>query len=1551
MLRRFVSSRTSYGGDAQTPQVVTLSFPYPERVEVYTLTSNATKWDLQGSNDGSTWTTVDSESVQQKLYPSYTCSNPGSYSQYRFVVYQVRVGSGLLSDSKRLYISSMKLTNQFRQTLHPNLTQQSKTYTCVLDGPSPLTLTEAWYNTSGTTTVINGPTYNFGYAQSNIGANVVCAHIRYASTPATDRIALVGSINGGRTWTNVLALNTTVSSNLTPFNSFRITGTNGNVSFTRFDIYDPAGNLVNRFPAPTNAELGGAYRGAAVTAGVPGEWIDMVFDQPVAANVYEFSNVNASSRFPSAWTVLGGNTPVSNWSVLHSVSNVYDWPTGKRYTSPFNQNGLVPYDTYRFIVSAYQGRSSAEVVNFKIYDDRGLELIPRSSTVRITSNLVQLPSNPLGPYNTAPFNSSPFIEGQVFVSQNLNGQFSIELPVAVSIHKVYADTDSTFQVVGDQTSTFPNPSTILTVNSLVPSNTYRTTDTRPYRYIRFQQIGRNKYMSNVALFNRDGNRINPFLTKTGDTVSVSSNVYGGRGQSDIVIQLNTPNVYANAYAFLVDQPFASWTLESNVSGTWQTVESFSNVYTSKPYYQNTFTNRFTTGMRLTVKELAPHKTETFTASVKNLSILGNVYTPAVPSLTQNTFTVNRPGPISTNSPGEYKIRSSQNDLIYRLFDDNPDTETNMTINPDQTVFYTSINGTDVYGDFFEVETPFPASLRYFTFTTAGDSLRTPTSWKFVGSQDRGATWSNVLSEQTSYFSTMSPPSQNTTYVFPVSNTTASFTNFRFVITQMHQSGITTCKLKQFSLFSNVSRVVPKFTRLDEESNYYAWSTLTDVFGGAYQGPASTNIYTVVGTMSNVIPGEWIQLAFPRTVSPSSLRLTGNILPTTMYVVASETPFRTTPATTTSELSYIVGNVQYNFTQTRTITIPLTMPRPMQYYRIIGSEMFSNSSPQCGSLTFSEISFLNNRSNKIHRDFTTSDQTDPLNQSYTVQTSGQFGGEYQNVPEFVEANLFPNYQSSNSYILRTFDAKRWSVQGSNDYSTWYTLDTREIDEQITNIIPRAYQFNYSSNSTNAYTWYRLVVTHTFPTTDGRTRITEFSPLDYKRDRLLKFATSPTEFSNAYSGGRYNGFSYLQTSAKNYYGEYKIFTYDRPTTVSNVNLSYPSTTSIKGITFLGRNNEPFWNVIPISGETYDDEISNVSDSTLTGTYIFSGTTISAPSNAFTTSSVCFFADRILNREVEDPKPYVQIELPDQSLIDAYEISIPSQGDVGDFSLPAGWVLSGSINGSTWATVNEVPNDTKLIYNSSLRYSAPTSVPYKYYRFTITRVNGSTPITAIKQLTLFYRSRPLYRPNIFTRGKNIQLVESAPLYKGPNKIFEFAKPVTYSNIAFVVSNFSGDPYAFDGRLAISGTPDKFIIGNDNYSKNYSYKPTDIVSGNAQSIVFYNDSSRYIKPSRYTFTSRTAQSWSLFGSQDGKTWSDLGQSPIKNPTPCSWLKLTVDKITNLTDGTLDISQFKIYEDGTPVITWPPDTMKGPSLISNSILQVDSFGIVLGTQIVRTST
>lgn len=1501
MTSKFATGRTIYGGTSTTS--LELNFPFQERIDAYTITkSNATKWNIDGSNDGgSTWTGVDTQSLQHKLRPLYACSTPGTYRSYRFTFLQAR-------DASNVYVGEIRLTNTTSQTLTPNLVSSSNVYTCIMSGPT----SPNYSPVAGTlpTYVQNGPQYTNGeyYIQSNIFANVVCAHIRYE--PSSSFTALVGSINGGLTWSNVLALNSKVSSNLTPFNSFRLVGDRGTL-FTKFEIYDPNGNLVNS----NDPERGGAFRGSG-----SGEWVDLYFNSPVSANVYEFTTTN-TSKFPTSWAILGSNDSGSTWTTLDRQSNVYDGYT--RFTGPFYQHGgCVPYAWYRFTVYAFRGRSSAEIVSFNIFDDRGYRIIPTFSSTSITVPKRTRPHNIFEqPISTSP-STSPFIDGNAFVSSSADGQFVISFPVAVSVHKIYLETNTpSFTVEGSQGDSYT--ATVATVNSLVPSNVYPTSNTYCFRNFRFRGIAQNCFVSNVMMFNRTGGRINPYMSNFN---TISSNVFGGPATLSANIQIQFPNTYANAYAVLLEnQSLAKWKLESNISGTWQIIESTSNAYNKSSYFQNTFAGHASTGMILTVEELSPSKTDTNSLKVSNFNILGNAYTsilPVAPSLS-----------LPSSTQGPFKIRASR--LIvdrppYRLFDGDSNTEFSVPTDfvTSSTTYYDS---SVINGEWVEVELPFPKKINYFTFTTPTDPSETPNRWILLGSTNKGQTWSNILSNQsTDYF--LSSPGPNQTNVFFVSNTTGEFTNFRFVYAKPYLPTAKNYSLKDLSLYGEVARLTPTYMKKDAGSLVHEWNTYTDTRGDVYGGKGA---------------GEYIQLAFPSAVTPSYLRITANILPTSLTVFASNDRFAT---------SVSVGSIQNNYTITNQQTlIPLNVQQtPYKYYRILATYIQQQS-----TFKVSEISFLNDRKNKMHQNFTYSGATgnDNLNQRYTVVSPNELGGTYQTVPQYIESNLFPNSSSSNAYIFRSVDASEWKVEASSNYTTWDLLDTQTRDSQVSTFIPQAQIIYYSNQTGNSYTWYRLTITNTFKTTDGCVRVTEFAPIDYKQDRILKYANGV----DAYTGGAYKGKAYLQTRLKNYYGEYKTFTFERPVPISNATLTFDQYASIKGITFLGKNTETFWNVIPVAG-SYKDNFSECVDKTLVGTYTFSGTTVSSASNAFTTSPYC-----LLSRNVQIPSgaitdsPYVQVTLPRPTQITAYEIYIPSVFDIPlEFSLPSAWTVQGSNDGgSTWTTLDTVTNDTKLSYNSSGMYPITNTNTYRTIRITFQRANTQTGIqTLIKQFLLYGEfSNPLYLSKIFAQNTLIQYVERAPLYTGPTKRFEFTNQVVYSNIAFVINNFTNDPYKSSGKLQIAGVdfqPSRFITGSTNVSSQYSYSPKDIVYGNAQSVVFYTDTGRAIQPVNVSFNSNTANMWSVYSSQNGKDWdvlqtrttmydNTMRASQILNPVRASWFKISIDGITNLTDGTTDVSNVHISE--SSLITWPYENMKTNSLFSNTILQTDSFGTQYGIQ------
>lgn len=88
------------GADATTPPIIYLQLPFPIAVVSYSLqcrsdccnTQPPSKWNLEASNDGSSWTVLNSQSGITSWAlsetKSYNISNRSKYSYYRIVVYR-----------------------------------------------------------------------------------------------------------------------------------------------------------------------------------------------------------------------------------------------------------------------------------------------------------------------------------------------------------------------------------------------------------------------------------------------------------------------------------------------------------------------------------------------------------------------------------------------------------------------------------------------------------------------------------------------------------------------------------------------------------------------------------------------------------------------------------------------------------------------------------------------------------------------------------------------------------------------------------------------------------------------------------------------------------------------------------------------------------------------------------------------------------------------------------------------------------------------------------------------------------------------------------------------------------------------------------------------------------------------------------------------------------------------------------------------------------------------------------------------------------------------
>jgi hypothetical protein len=1664
MYRRFVNQPTFQGGNGSA-QSIDITFPYPEDVDAYKITTNGTKWDLYGANVVGSYTKIDSREYQQTLKPYYTLPSTATYSNFKIEVSQVGAGSNAL------YVSNLILTNKYYQVLYPNLNQTTNTYTTVISGPTPLTFPNINVSTVSETTAVNSVNQigYTSYIQSNIYANVSCAYFNFTPTTITD-YRLVGSMNGGLSWSNIIASNTNVSGNTTMFNSFRLLG-NANAIFTDLNIYDTSGNLVNK-----PGSVGGLYRGyESNTNGIYGEWLEINFDTPVSANVYEFSS---DKMHPSSWYIVGSSDR-SNWYVLDRKSNIYETT---RITSPLHSN-LAPYKIYRMVItSTFDGsgqgqnnrdKSAARVYDFGLYDNKGLQLVPRSNNTP-TSNTYQeiLPTSVLKPVGTIP-ETSPFYDGVEYTSNDRNDTFYIDMYVPVSVYKIYMENTNGFDVYGSYI--VDQQKTLVLRASPAVSNTYTTANNSPFRYFHFTNIAPNAKVSNPMLFGLNG-RLNPYLTTTS-----TSNVYGGYALTSEFVEIRYPETIIDSYSFFATNQPSNWTIYNyDQSGTRSQLVNVSNIYTPFSYYQADLTPIVSTGLRLTVDELAPSKTPSSNLIINGFNAYSN-NSPVTPYMTSNTLNLTSKRPVVSSQQGVFRFSATASDFsnnVSALFDYS-----------DATIFsYTSSrqsqlsldDSTLLIGDWVHVEIPIKTAIRYYTITPS--SRLTPKSWKLVGSVDSGDYNWTLLSTVSSFTGT-------TTTRFVPENTTKACKYFRLVFT------VDKLELAEFALYNN-ARIIPKIT-----GTVSSWETYKnrsgDQYGGYYRGSAS----------SNGIPGEWIQIGFDPTllVSPSSIFIESNQLPSNIIVLTSNTSINM--SANVSVAAQIV-----NFSNQTQITIPITR-RDSRYYRIIANDIYNSN-----GFSVSNIFVLNDRGERLYRFFSTDGTQQPYPPSamtstpitiggitYTATvsslasgsvinaynknvqngytsggnlynattgayigalTTGTIGGEYttlqlssptafqrydlsvmtihfarrapatvylfgsidgtswnqlhtvsgltwttntktftfnnstaysyyrvvvnaivQNIynetnmlisdityytvtgttqidgvnastiisdngvfgglfngskdPQYVLANV-QSAITSNGYIFKSDTARTWNVYASTDNTNWTLLDSRVNDKKRQN-----FQIFYYQNQTGqAYKYFKAQINETFPTTDGSVSVGDFSILDSNQNKMFnRIINSSGETANIYVGGDRTTFAFLKDTAGNiYFGEYKTYQFNKPVIVSNVTVSCDTTTLIKDIVFLGCNTESSWTNIPIVGGGVDI--------VKPGTYSFyKSNVVSSASNAFNETAFCILGsyEDITNK----PIPSLTFMFPYPTRVAEIHLTFPTTEEFKTKYLPIAeqfkpylFTLYGSYDNKTWTTLKEFDVD---IRENSFIGGVNDQSPFLYFKLEFKKFSTSVgtalyDAAIIKNLMFKYGGSNLYTPSMFTTSDgDTQIVEQSQYMKRP---FEFIKPVEYSNIAFIINNTTSEPYISDGRLKINNvqfSPNPFPDVNANYSEYYDYKPTEIVPTSADQSIILKSSNRFF-PTGYSFESNTANVWSFYTSDDGNVWSAVDSSvsgskmrPIKVPLGAQFFKLSVEKITNLVDGTVDISNVSVFSASSYI---PPIPMKSNNLIYETLLQADSYSI-----------
>ncbi|RRO07978.1 discoidin domain-containing protein [Pectobacterium aquaticum] len=95
------------------------------------------------------------------------------------------------------------------------------------------------------------------------------------------------------------------------------------------------------------------------------------------------------------------------------------------------------------------------------------------------------------------------------------------------------------------------------------------------------------------------------------------------------------------------------------------------------------------------------------------------------------------------------------------------------------------------------------------------------------------------------------------------------------------------------------------------------------------------------------------------------------------------------------------------------------------------------------------------------------------------------------------------------------------------------------------------------------------------------------------------------------------------------------------------------------------------------------------------------------------------------------WLQIELPNKTTINRYQITNRSQNQLGS---PNSWKLQGSDDGTTWTDLHQIVNDTNNIAGAVRNFDIGSVANYKKYRLLITAKNGTQPFLTIAEFKLF-------------------------------------------------------------------------------------------------------------------------------------------------------------------------------------------------------------------------
>ena len=200
-------------------------------------------------------------------------------------------------------------------------------------------------------------------------------------------------------------------------------------------------------------------------------------------------------------------------------------------------------------------------------------------------------------------------------------------------------------------------------------------------------------------------------------------------------------------------------------------------------------------------------------------------------------------------------------------------------------------------------------------------------------------------------------------------------------------------------------------------------------------------------------------------------------------------------------------------------------------------------------------------------------------------------------------------------------------------------------------------------------------------------------------------------------------------------------------------------------------------------------------------------------------------------------INLSLPLSKSLSSYTIQVNNASQAT--RAPKDWTMAGSLNGTSWSTLDTVTGETGWGNAESRNYvcDSPSSVEFQYYKLTFTANNGDTYVQVAS--LLLYNSSPPANP----------LVDFAP-----HSMSGSSTPSPY------VASASSEYYSRPAYMAFDGTSVTWLA-----TASTGWLKIDVGAANAQTLHSYSMTMEIPE------IARAAKNWTIQGSTDNTNWDTL--------------------------------------------------------------------------------